>query len=255
LGNPGGRYFRFGVREHGMAAICNGLAAYGGLIPFGATFFNFLGYAQGAFRLSALSQLRVLYIMTHDSIGLGEDGPTHQPIEMLALCRSTPNSLTMRPADGNEVSGCYLAAFENAKRPSVLCLTRQNLPQLEGSSIEKTLKGGYLLQDFGTPQVILVGTGSEVSLCVEAAKLLSQSDVGARVVSLPCWELFDEQSSEYKQSVLLVNGKAVPVLSVEVMSSYGWGNFAHASVAINTFGASGPYTVSFVLDVGILSLE
>jgi len=241
LGNYAGRYFRFGVREHGMAAICNGLAAYGALIPFGATFLNFIGYAQGAFRLSALSHFRVLYIMTHDSIGLGEDGPTHQPVEILALLRSTPNCLVLRPADGNEVSGAYIAALENKHRPSVLCLTRQNLPQLEGSSVEKSLQGAYILSQpaAGDAEVILVGTGSETSLCVDASKLIQ--NVKVRVVSMPCWELFEDQSKEYKESVFLVNGQPVPVLSVEAMSTFGWERYAHGCAGMKTFGASGPY--------------
>jgi transketolase len=142
-GNFSGRYFRFGVREHGMAAICNGIAAYGALVPFDATFLNFIGYAQGAVRLSALSHFRVIHIMTHDSIGLGEDGPTHQPIEILSLLRATPNLLVFRPADGNEVSAAYLRAIESVHSPSVICLTRQNLPQLEGSSIEKAAKVSF----------------------------------------------------------------------------------------------------------------
>jgi transketolase len=238
LGDYAGRYIRFGVREHGMAAVCNGIHAYGGFIPFGATFFNFIGYAAGAVRLSALSKHQVLYIMTHDSIGLGEDGPTHQPIETLASIRSLPNLLSLRPADGNETSGCYLAALENKTRPSVLILTRQNLPQLEGSSIEKTLKGAYVLNDAAKPAVCFVGTGSEVSLCVEASKLLSAEGIPSRVVSMPCWELFEEQSQEYKESVF---PKGVPVVSVEAMSTFGWSRFAHVSIGLDTFGYSAPY--------------
>ncbi|KAJ2450956.1 Transketolase, partial [Coemansia sp. RSA 2424] len=149
LGSYAGRYVRYGVREHGMAAISNGIAAYGASIPFASTFLNFISYAAGATRLSALSHLRVLYIMTHDSIGLGEDGPTHQPIETMAMLRATPNYLSFRPADGNEVSAAYLAALQHADRPSVLSLTRQNLPQLEGSSIERAVLGGYCLQTHG----------------------------------------------------------------------------------------------------------
>ena len=242
LGNYGGRYFRFGVREHGMVAICNGIAAYGALIPFCATFLNFIGYAQGAFRLSALSHFRVVYIMTHDSIGLGEDGPTHQPVEILALLRSTPNCLVLRPADGNETSGAYIAAFESSHKPSVLCLTRQNLPQLEGSSVEKTLKGAYVLQDIGSgPAVnlIMAATGSEVSLIVDTAKLMTSTDASLkiRIVSMPCWELFDAQPVEYKQSVFPTG---IPVLGCEAMSTFGWDRYAHACVGMTTFGASAP---------------
>ncbi|KAI8925833.1 Transketolase, thiamine diphosphate binding domain-containing protein [Entophlyctis helioformis] len=241
LGTYAGRYIRFGVREHGMAAICNGIHAYGGLVPFGATFFNFIGYALGAVRLSALSKHQVLYIMTHDSIGLGEDGPTHQPIETLASIRSLPNIITLRPADGNETSGAYVAALENRTRPSVLILTRQNLPQLAGSSIEKTLKGAYVLAEpagGAKAHITLVGTGSEVSLAVDTAALLAKDGIHARVVSMPSWELFEDQPHEYRQSVFV---EGIPTLSMEAMSTFGWGKYAHASVGVDTFGASGPY--------------
>lgn len=237
IGNYGGRYMRFGVREHGMAGICNGMAAYGCLIPFGATFLNFLGYAQGAFRLSALSGFRILYIMTHDSIGLGEDGPTHQPMEILPLVRATPHAYMFRPADGNEVSGSYISALEYMDGPSVLSLSRQNLPNLAGSSIEKVSKGGYVLQDVEGYQVVLVGTGSETSLCVETAALLAKDGIKARVVSMPCWELFDNQSLDYKLSVFTVGS---PIVSVEASSTFGWEKYAHVPIGINTFGSSGP---------------
>lgn len=241
-GNPTGRYIRYGVREHGMAAISNGIAAYGAFIPFCATFLNFIGYAQGALRLSALSHLKVVYIMTHDSIGLGEDGPTHQPVEILPLLRSTPNLLVLRPADGNEVSGAYYAALSVPNRPSVICLSRQNLPHLQGSSIEATLKGGYILQDYSkTPKalldVILVSTGSEVSICVEAAQILA-AEKNVRVVSMPSFELFRAQPTAYKAEVF---PDGVPVLSVEASSTFGWREWAHASVGMTSFGASGPY--------------
>ncbi|KAJ1985503.1 Transketolase [Dimargaris cristalligena] len=245
LGSYAGRYFRFGVREHGMAAMLNGMAAYGGVIPFGATFLNFIEYAMGAVRLSALSRFRVLYIMTHDSIGLGEDGPTHQPVEALAACRATPNMLVFRPADGNEVTGTYIAALENTHRPSVLSLTRQNLPNLEGSSVEKTLQGAYVLQDNtssfsgkSVPDIVFVATGSEVSICVKTAELLqSQHQLATRVVSMPCMELFAEQSHEYRESVL---PRGSPVISVEVLSTVGWGKIAHASIGLDHFGMSAP---------------
>ncbi|KAK9768234.1 Transketolase [Basidiobolus ranarum] len=237
LGNYGGRYIRFGVREHGMAAICNGITAYGGFIPFGSTFLNFISYAVGATRLSALSHFRVVYIMTHDSIGLGEDGPTHQPVETLAHLRATPNTLVLRPADGNEVSGAYLAAFQNSTRPSVLALTRQNLPHLEGSSIENTLKGAYPLKQIEKADLILVATGSEVSICVEASEKLAEQGVIASVVSMPSMELFDEQELAYKKTVF---PDGVPVISAEAMTTFGWQKYAHASVGLTTFGASAP---------------
>ncbi|KAF9360690.1 Transketolase [Mortierella sp. NVP85] len=238
IGSYTGRYFRFGVREHGMSAALNGISAYGGLIPAGATFLNFITYAWGAVRLSALSGHHVIYIMTHDSIGLGEDGPTHQPIEAMALIRATPNIVDLRPADGNETSGAYLYAIRTNTRPSVLALTRQDIPQLEGSSVEKTLKGGYVLQEVEGADVTLVGTGSEVSLCVETAKLLKEQGVKARVVSMPSITLFDEQPFEYRASVLI---DGVPVVSVEAMSTYGWTRYAHESIGIDVFGVSGPY--------------
>ncbi|KAG0247948.1 Transketolase [Mortierella polycephala] len=238
LGNYAGRYIRYGVREHGMAGIMNGIDAYGGLIPAGGTFLNFISYASGAVRLAALSGHRVIYIMTHDSIGLGEDGPTHQPIETLAMIRATPHLVDLRPADGNETSGAYLYALEAKTRPSVLSLTRQDLPQLEGTSIEKTLKGGYVLQDVQGADVTLVGTGSEVSLCVETARMLKDEGIKARVVSMPSTKLFDEQPFEYRASVLL---DGVPAVSVEALSTFGWTRYAHESIGIDTFGASGPY--------------
>lgn len=238
LGDYSGRYIRYGVREHAMFSIMNGMAFYGGIIPFGGTFLNFLTYGWGAARLAALSHLRVLYIMTHDSIGLGEDGPTHQPIETLTLTRSTPNMMTFRPADGNEVSGTYLVALENQHRPSVIALSRQGLPQLEGSSMEAVRKGGYILQDVAKPKVIFVATGSEVSLAVDAAKKLAVENVPARVVSMPCTELYDEQSDEYKKSVLT---PGIPVVSVEALGVYGWERYSHAHVGMTSFGASGPF--------------
>ncbi|KAG0312854.1 Transketolase [Linnemannia gamsii] len=238
LGNYAGRYVRYGVREHGMSAAMNGISAYGGLIPAGATFLNFISYASGAVRLTALSGERVIYIMTHDSIGLGEDGPTHQPIETMAMIRATPNLIDFRPADGNETSGAYLYAIESKNRPSVLALTRQDLPQLEGSSIEKTLKGGYVLQEVQGADVTLVATGSEVSLIVDAAKQLKEHGIKARIVSMPSTKLFDEQSHDYRASVLI---DGVPSVSVEAMATFGWDRYAHESIGIDTFGASGPY--------------
>ncbi|KAI8318709.1 transketolase [Martensiomyces pterosporus] len=242
LGSYAGRYLRFGVREHGMAAISNGIAAYGANIPFASTFLNFISYAAGASRLSALSEFRVLYIMTHDSIGLGEDGPTHQPIETFAMLRATPNYLNFRPADGNEVSGAYYAALTHATRPSVLSLTRQNLPHLEGSSVENTLKGGYHLKTYGsasTPDLLIVGTGSETSIAVGAAKLLAEKEgLTVKVVSMPCLELFNEQPEPYRHEVLT---PGVPSVSVEALSTFGWHKYVHHPIGIDTFGASGPY--------------
>lgn len=217
LGNYSGRYIRYGVREHAMGAIMNGLNAYGLHIPTAGTFLNFVSYALGAVRLSALSKHQVIWVATHDSIGLGEDGPTHQPIETGNALRSIPNLAFWRPADGNETSAAYKWALEAQHTPSVLALTRQNLPQLEGSILEKAEKGGYVLQaPEGKADITLVATGSEVAICVEAAKILKeQHNISARVSSLPCFFAFDQQSYEYKMEVL---PSGAPILSVEVSS-------------------------------------
>ncbi|NWF59456.1 MAG: transketolase [Fischerella sp.] len=239
------RNLRFGVREHGMGSICNGIALHkSGLIPYCATFLVFADYMRAAIRLSALSQAGVIYVMTHDSIGLGEDGPTHQPVETLASLRAIPNLTVIRPADGNETSGAYKVAIENANqhRPTLLALSRQNLPQLEGSSIEGVTKGAYVLSGGeGTPDLILIGTGSEVPLCVEAAKKLEEEGKKVRVVSMPCWELFDAQSESYRESVL---PKAVKKrLAVEAASNFGWCRYVGdegAMISVDRFGVSAP---------------
>jgi len=236
--SPEGRNIRFGVREHAMASVCNGLIAYGGIISYGATFLNFIGYAMGAVRLSAISHFGVLYVMTHDSIGLGEDGPTHQPINSLMMIRAMPNILLMRPADGNEVSGAYSVAIESRRRPTVLCFSRQALPNIKGSSIEGVYKGAYVISDpvdGSKPQITLLGTGSELQHAVAAVAVLN--DVKVRVVSMPCWELFREQSIEYQQSVFL---EGVPVMAIEAASVIGWKEYSHAAIAMHSFGASGP---------------
>jgi transketolase len=237
------RNIHFGVREHGMAAICNGIGLHNsGLIPYCATFLVFADYMRGAMRLSALSEVGVVYVLTHDSIGLGEDGPTHQPVETLASLRVIPNLLVFRPADGNETSGAYKVAIENRKRPSVLALSRQNLPNLVGSSIEGTAKGAYILtDDGGTPDILLMGTGSEVQLCAEVATKLRAEGKKVRVVSIPCWELFDEQDAAYKESVL--PEAVIKRVAVEAATSFGWQRYLGsegAAVTIDHFGASAP---------------
>ncbi|GAA5911689.1 hypothetical protein JCM6882_006940 [Rhodosporidiobolus microsporus] len=239
LGDYTGRYIRYGVREHGMGAIANGIAAYGPnlMVPAVGTFLNFVSYAAGAVRLAALSHQRVIWVATHDSIGLGEDGPTHQPIETVAHFRALPNCNVWRPADGNETSAAYYMSLTSTHTPSVLALTRQNLPQLAGSSIEKANKGGYVLHEVENADVTLVATGSEVAIAVEAAELLEKKGTKARVVSLPCFEVFRQQSDDYRLSVL---PDGHPILSIEAYSSFGWGEWAHSHVAINTFGASAP---------------
>ena len=239
IGNYAGRYIRYGVREHAMAGMMNGIAAYGTLIPFGGTFLNFVSYAAGSVRLSSLSHCRVIYVATHDSIGLGEDGPTHQPIETLAHFRALPNMMVWRPADGNETSAAYYVALTSKSTPSILALTRQDLPQLENSTIENAIKGGYVSVEAKDADITLVSTGSEVSICIEAVKYLKDNHkLTARVVSMPCFEVFDTQSKEYR---LLVIPDGIPAMSVEVMSTLGWERYTHEQFGLNRFGASGPY--------------
>jgi transketolase len=239
LGDYSGRYVRYGVREHGMGAILNGLAAYGTILPYSGTFLNFVSYAAGSVRLSALSRVRTIWVATHDSIGLGEDGPTHQPIETLAHFRALPNTMVWRPADGNETSGAYYVCLTAKHTPSIIALSRQNLPQLEGSTIEKAAKGGYVLHEVEGADITLVATGSEVSIAVDAAKYLQeQKNIKARIVSMPCFEAFDLQDKEYRLSVL---PDGVPSLSIEVMSTMGWERYTHEQFGINRFGASGAY--------------
>ncbi len=240
---PEKRYLHFGVREHAMAAILNGIAYHdSGLIPYGGTFLVFADYMRGSMRLSALSELGVIYVLTHDSIGVGEDGPTHQPIETIPSLRAIPNMLVFRPGDGNETSGAYKAAIINRKRPSSLCLSRQGMPNQSNSSIEKVALGGYILEDCtGTPELIFIGTGSELNLCVEAAKKLTEEGKKVRVVSMPCIELFEEQSDSYKEEVLPSNVRKRIV--VEAAETFGWHKYIGLdgdSVTMNSFGASAP---------------
>ncbi|KAL5365274.1 Transketolase, thiamine diphosphate binding domain-containing protein [Aspergillus floccosus] len=239
IGDWSGRYLRYGVREHAMAAVMNGLAAYGLVIPAGGTFLNFVSYAAGAVRLSALSRVRTIYVATHDSIGLGEDGPTHQPIETLAHFRALPNCMVWRPADGNETSAAYYSALTSKHTPSILALTRQNLPHLELSSIEAALKGAYPVVEAPNAAITLISTGSEVSICIDAATYLKEKHgVNARVVSVPCFEVFDAQDKAYKLQVI---PDGIPVMSVEALSTMGWERYSHEQFGLNRFGASGPY--------------
>jgi transketolase len=238
IGEWSGRYMRYGVREHAMAAAMNGMSAYGTIIPAGGTFLNFVSYAAGAVRLSSLSHQRVIYVATHDSIGLGEDGPTHQPIETLAHFRALPNMMVWRPADGNETSAAYYMALTAKGTPSILALTRQNLPHLEASSLENAIKGGYVALEDKSADVTLVSTGSEVGICLEAVTTLKGQGIKARVVSMPCTEVFDAQSKDYKLSVI---PDGIPTMSVEVMSTLGWEKYSHEQFGLNRFGASGPY--------------
>ena len=244
-GSYGGRNFHFGVREHAMASICNGMSL-SGLRPYCATFFVFTDYLRPALRLSALMHQPVLYIMTHDSIGLGEDGPTHQPVEQLAACRAIPNLLVFRPADGAETKYAYMTALQESRRPSMLVLTRQNVPTYDRSRFApaiRVLQGGYVLWQPGpTCDVILIGTGSELEICLQAAEQLHAAGISPRVVSLPCWELFDEQPADYRDSVL--PSSCPHRIAVEAASDFGWHKYLGEKgefIGMNSFGASAPY--------------
>ncbi len=241
--SPEKRYLHFGVREHAMAAILNGIAYHdSGLIPYGGTFLVFADYMRGSMRLSALSELGVIYVLTHDSIGVGEDGPTHQPIETIPSLRAMPNMMVFRPGDGNETSGAYKVAIKNRKRPSSLCLSRQGMPNQQNSSVEKVSLGGYILEDCdGTPELILIGTGTELDLCVQASKQLTKEGKKVRVVSMPCVELFEEQSERYKEEIL--PSQVRKRLVVEAAEIFGWHKYIGLdgdSVTMNSFGASAP---------------
>ena len=237
------RYVYYGVREHGMAAAMNGIALYGGFIPYGGTFLVFTDYCRPSIRLSALMQQRVIYVMTHDSIGLGEDGPTHQPVEHLAALRAIPNLLVMRPCDTVETAECWAAALAEKDRPTVLALTRQGLADAaRRRTPTRTLcrKGGYVLAEAdGKRRATLIATGSEVSLAMEAQAKLQAEGIGAAVVSLPCWELFDAQPEPYRRDVL---GDGVRV-AIEAAGPFGWERYLGADGAVigmRSFGASGP---------------
>ncbi|MBQ4611457.1 MAG: transketolase [Clostridia bacterium] len=240
-----GANIHFGIREFAMAAMCNGIMLYGGLRAYCATFMVFVDYLKPAMRLAALMKLPVIYILTHDSIGVGEDGPTHQPIEQLLSVRSIPDAALFRPADMTETAGCYIAALQGSK-PSAMALTRQNLPQYAETSIQGTLKGGYVLKDCPQPDVILIATGSEVELAVKAAEVLGEKGKAAKVVSMPCVELFEEQSAEYKESVLPAGVRAR--VAVEAGCSMGWYKYVGMDgevIGIDRFGASAPAGILF----------
>ncbi|MBP5242661.1 MAG: transketolase, partial [Clostridia bacterium] len=243
--NYAGRNVHFGIREHAMAAMCNGLYLHGGVTPYCATFFVFTDYCKNAIRLAALMKLPVFYIFTHDSIGVGEDGPTHEPIEQLISLRSVPNMKVFRPADGKETAAAYISA-RTGNEPTALILTREALPQFENSGMG-ALKGGYVLEDCeGTPDVLLIASGSEVELCVKAKAALAERGVKARVVSMPCIEEFEKQSEEYKKSVLPRTVRAR--VCVEAGTAHSWYRYAGDYgniVAMNSFGASAPAKVLF----------
>lgn len=240
---PEKRYLHFGVREHAMAAVINGIAYHdSGLIPYGGTFLVFADYMRGSMRLSAVSSLGVIYVLTHDSIGVGEDGPTHQPVETMASLRAMPNMVVIRPGDGNETSGAYKMAISNRNRPTVLALSRQGMPNQANSSAEKVAQGAYILEDCaGVPELILIGTGSELDLCVQAAKQLTTMGHRIRVVSMPSMDLFAEQSPAYQDSVLPSTVRKR--LVVEAAADFGWHKYIGLdgdSVTMGRFGASAP---------------
>ena len=240
--NFGGRNFHFGIREHAMGSILNGMSL-SKVRPYGSGFLIFSDYMRAPIRLSALMELPVIFIFTHDSIGVGEDGPTHQPVEQLISLRAIPGLITMRPCDGNEVAEAWRTIMQFRHEPVCLILSRQNMPTLDRSkygAASGVAKGAYILADApgGKPEVILIGTGSEVSLCVAAYEKLTGDGVKARVVSMPSWELFDHQPKEYRDSVLPPDVKAR--VSVEQASTFGWQRYAPRSIGMNTFGASAP---------------
>lgn len=240
--NPLGKNIHFGIREIAMAAIGNGIALHGGLRPFVSTFFVFSDYVKPMARLSALMGIPLTYVLTHDSIGVGEDGPTHEPIEQLAMLRAMPNFYVYRPADATECAAAWYFATNKKDAPTALVLSRQNLPQLDGSS-QEALKGGYILEDSvkDTPDAIIIATGSEVSLAIEAKKELAAENIDVRVVSMPCMDLFEDQPDEYKDAVLPKNVTAR--VGVEALSEFGWGRYIGINgqfVGMKSFGASAP---------------
>lgn len=245
--NYAGRNTHYGVREHAMAAAMNGMALHDGVIPFGGTFFVFTDYCRPAIRLAALMQVPSIFVMTHDSIGLGEDGPTHQPVEHLASLRAMPNVLVLRPGDANEVAYAWKTALENQTGPTILVLTRQNLPtfaRTEENAASLSQNGAYVLVDSDKeyPDAILIGTGSELYLAVEAHQQLKKKGIDARVVSMPSWELFAEQPLEYRESVL--PSEVTRRVAIEAGSSFGWERYIGTEgkmIGIDTFGESAPY--------------
>ena len=242
-----GRNIHFGVREFAMTAITNGILLHGGLKAYCATFFVFSDYTKPMARLSALMNIPTIFVFTHDSIGVGEDGPTHEPIEQLAMLRSLPNFNTFRPADARETIAAWYAAMVSKSTPTAIVLTRQNLPQLDGSG-KKALKGAYIIKEASksTPDMILIASGSEVSLAVEAAKELDKDNISTRVVSMPCMDVFETQSKEYKEEVLpkTVRNR----VAIEALSSFGWDRYTGLDgrvISMNSFGASAPQDLLF----------
>ena len=249
-GSYGGRYLRYGVREHAMGGIMNGMAVTDGIIPYGGTFFVFSDYMRGSIRLACIMGIRPIYVFTHDSIGVGEDGPTHEPVEQLAALRCIPNMISLRPSDANETVAAWKFAIEHTSGPVALLLTRQKLPTIDRTkypSADNIIKGAYILvENSATPELILIGTGSEVQLALGAYEQLVTEGVKARVVSMPSWELFERQSKEYRDSVLPPNVKKR--IAVEALITMGWEKYvgdAGRIIGMTSFGASAPVDVIF----------
>jgi transketolase len=249
-GDFNGRYIHYGIREHGMCAAMNGMALHGGVIPYGGTFFVFSDYCRPAIRLAALMGIRVIFVMTHDSIGVGEDGPTHEPVEQLAAMRAMPNLLTMRPADGVETAECWQIALETSRRPSLIAFSRQDVPTVRDYHTSENLsaKGAYELVGAanGDAIVTFLATGTEVSLAMEARAKLAEDGIGARIVSMPCWALFEEQPEDYRRKTL---GPGTVKVAIEAGAREGWDRYigselleqGGAFIGMRSFGASGPY--------------
>jgi transketolase len=232
--DPGGRQVYYGIREHAMGACLVGMACHGGVVPVGGTFFVFSDYTRPSLRLAAMSQAHAVFVFSHDSVGVGEDGPTHQPVEHLAALRAIPGLQVIRPADANETAQAWRVAVEH-EGPTALILSRQGIPVVtDGSAVER---GGAAVRSVTDPRVVLVGTGSEVAVCVEAAERLADDGLPARVVSLPSWDRFEAQPAAYRGSVF---PRGVPVLSVEAATTFGWTRWADDSIGIDRFGASAP---------------
>ena len=241
--NYGGRFIHYGIREHGMAGAMNGMALHGGVIPYSGTFFAFADYSRAAIRLSALMGCHVINVMTHDSIGLGEDGPTHQPVEHLASLRAMPNMQVFRPCDGVETAECWELALRNSSGPSTLVLTRQSVPNIRKEHVDENLcaNGGYVLsRGLGEEKAVIIATGSEVQIAIQAQSELRENGIHVRVVSMPCFELFERQSEEYREEVL---GRDLPKVAVEAGVRFGWDRWIGdgAFIGMDSFGASAPY--------------
>jgi transketolase len=243
-----GRYIHYGIREHGMCAAMNGMALHGGVIPYGGTFFVFSDYCRPSIRLAALMGIRVIFVMTHDSIGVGEDGPTHQPIEQLAAVRAIPNLAVFRPADGVETAEAWELALNNSRGPSLIAFSRQDVPTVREAHTSENLtaKGAYELIGAPNPIVTFLATGTEVSIAMEARAKLAEDGIGARIVSMPCWKLFEEQPEEYRKRIL---GPGTVKVAIEAGAREGWDRYigsellgnGGAFIGMKTFGASGPY--------------